>query len=89
MMASKPLATTRLAAPVLGGLLRRLFAADYVYNSEVTTTQPVAIVGAQSRPATTDSATLPWSRATILGWAGLAIGTVLTIVIVVVAVTLP
>lgn len=32
---------------------------------------------------------VPWSAATIVGWAALAIGTVVTIVIVVSALTLP
>lgn len=31
----------------------------------------------------------PWSTATILGWAALAVGTIVTVVIVVIAVTQP
>lgn len=86
MVASNP-AVNPQPGPFLGGQNGRGFAPSSAYNSLVSTTQPLVIPPTRVEEST--PVTLPWSRATIIGWVALAGGTILTIAIVIAAVTLP
>jgi hypothetical protein len=61
----------------------------------VTATEPAPAVDPAYSPVSAifpqaaEPAPAVWSRATVLGWGGLALGTIITLVLIYVAVTLP
>lgn len=79
------------ATPVLGTRGR----APDSYPFMVTTTEPAPALDPAFSPVsaifpqTSEPAPATWSRATVLGWGGLALGTIITAVLIYIAVTLP
>lgn len=84
-----------VASPVLGTPLVPSAGATGSYSFRVTTTESAPAADPAFSPVSAifpqgiEAPVIPWSKATILGWSGLALGTVVTIVLVIVAITLP